>query len=64
MYYSKWVIDYSKFKNSFYMFFLICYYFESDEEFDSPLVNMHKIFLRNMVRKDADGLFSPNSTLG
>ena len=25
---------------------------------------MHKAFLKTTVRKDADGLFSPNSTLG
>lgn len=45
------------------MFSLVSYYFETDESFDSPMVNMHKAYLKTVVKKDA-GLLSPNSTLG
>lgn len=46
------------------MFALMLYYFESGETFESPIVNMYQNYLRNVIRKEAGGLFAPNSTLG
>ena len=46
------------------VFFLICYYFESDEPLNSPLVSMHKTFVKNMVKRESGGLFDPKSTIG
>ena len=51
-------------QNGFLVFFLICYYFESDEPLNSPLVSMHKTFVKNMVKRESGGLFDPNSTIG
>ena len=51
-------------QNGFFLFFLIGYYLQSDEQIDSPIANLHHQYIKKKLKEDSSSIFGDKSTFG